>query len=183
MIKKFFFVLLICFITSKSVASDKENIIKNLNNTDNISFNFEQNINGKIEKGNCIIQYPKKIYCKYDLRNQKVLVSNGKSLVIKTDTSFYLYPLEKTQLYLLLDKKFIVNKIKSLKKRVIEEKFINYNFNENDNEINIFFDKQNFNLIGWQTLDIYQNLSITFLSAVVKNQNLNKNIFNLPKQN
>ena len=183
MIKKVFFVILICLITSKSIASDKENIIKNLNSTDNISFNFEQNINGKIEKGNCVIQYPKKIYCKYDLRNQKVLVSNGKSLVIKTDTSFYLYPLEKTPLYLLLDKKFIVNKIKSLKKRVIEEKFINYNFNENDNEINIFFDKQNFNLIGWQTLDIYQNLSITFLSAVVKNQNLNNNIFNLPKQN
>ena len=183
MIKKFFFVLLICFITSKSVASDKENIIKNLNNTDNISFNFEQNINGKIEKGNCIIQYPKKIYCKYDLRNQKVLVSNGKSLVIKTDTSFYLYPLEKTPLYLLLDKKFIVNKIKSIEKRIIKEKFINYNFNENENEINIFFDKKNFNLIGWQTLDIYQNLSITYLSNIIKNKNLNNNLFKLPKQN
>ena len=183
MIKKIFFVILICLITSKSIASDKENIIKNLNNTDNISFNFEQNINGKIEKGNCIIQYPKKIYCKYNLRNQKVLVSNGKSLVIKTDTSFYLYPLEKTPLYLLLDKKFIVNKIKSLKKRIIEEKFINYNFNENDNEINIFFDKKNFNLIGWQTLDIYQNLSITYLSSIIKNQNISQNLFQLPEQN
>ena len=181
--KNIFLVLLIFLITLKSDASNKDYIIENLNNTNNISFNFEQNINGKIEKGNCKIQYPKKIYCKYDLKNQKILVSNGKSLVIKTDTSFYIYPLEKTSLSLLLDKKFLINRIKSLEERIIEEKFINYNFEQNDNEINIFFDKKNYNLIGWQTLDIYQNLNITFLSSITKNQNLNKNLFNLPKQN
>ena len=32
----------------------------------------------------------------------------------------------------------------------------------------IFFDIDNYNLIGWQTLDIYQNLSITFLSSIEK---------------
>ncbi len=183
MMKNIFLVLLIFLITLKSDASNKDYIIENLNNTNNISFNFEQNINGKIEKGNCKIQYPKKIYCKYDLKNQKILVSNGKSLVIKTDTSFYIYPLEKTSLSLLLDKKFLINRIKGLEERIIEEKFINYNFEQNDNEINIFFDKKNYNLIGWQTLDIYQNLNITFLSSITKNQNLNKNLFNLPKQN
>ena len=40
-----------------------------------------------------------------------------------------------------------------------------------NNEINIFFDYDTYNLIGWQTIDIYQNLSITFLSSVIKNQN------------
>ena len=29
------------------------------------------------------------------------------------------------------------------------------------------------NLIGWQTLDIYQNLSITYLNSIIKNQNIN----------
>ena len=41
----------------------------------------------------------------------------------------------------------------------------------------------NFNLIGWQTLDIYQNLSITYLSSVLKNQDLAKSLFIIPKQN
>ena len=70
-----------------------------------------------------------------------------------------------------------------MKERIIDNKFINYTFNEKDNEINIFFNKKNYELIGWQTLDIYQNLSITFLSSIIKNQNLNEKIFILPRQN
>ena len=92
--KIFFFIIFISLINNAS-ASSKNNIIDKFSNIKNISFNFEQNINGKIENGNCTIEYPKKIYCKYDLSNQKILVSNGKSLVIKTLSSYYLYPLEK----------------------------------------------------------------------------------------
>ena len=89
--------LLILFLTipiTEVLASVKNSIIENLKNIENVSFNFEQNINGKTENGNCIIEYPKKIFCKYNLSNQKILVSNGKSLVIKTLASYYLYPLE-----------------------------------------------------------------------------------------
>ena len=67
--------------------------------------------------------------------------------------------------------------------RIIDNKFINFNFTENENEINIFFDKKNYDLIGWQTLDIYQNLSITFLSNIIKNQKLKRDMFFLPNQN
>ncbi len=181
--KKFLLIFFFILLADDTTAEIKEKIIQNLSNTNNISFNFEQNINGKIENGNCTIEYQKKIYCIYHSGNEKVLVSNGKSLVIKTKTSYYLYPLEKTPLDLILDKKYLLNKIKTLEKRVIENKFINFTFFENDNEINIFFNMINYDLIGWQTLDIYQNLSITFLSSVVKNQNLDKNLFILPKQN
>ena len=73
--------------------------------------------------------------------------------------------------------------INSNTERIIDNKFINFTFEENGNEINIFFDKKNYNLIGWQTLDIYQNLSITFLSSIIKNQNIDKSLFILPKQN
>ena len=181
--RKFTFILFLILIVDKASASVKENIIQNLKNTNNISFNFEQNINGKIENGNCKIQYPKKIYCNYNLSNQKVLVSNGKNLVIKTKTSYYLYPLKKTPLNLILDKKYLLEKIQILEEREIDNKFINFTFIENDNEINIFFNKINYNLIGWQTLDIFQNLNITFLSSIVKNQDLGRDIFILPKQN
>ena len=182
MFKYFIFLFFFIFITHTN-ANNKTQIIENLEKTKNLSFKFEQNINGKIESGNCIIEYSKKINCKYDSGNKKILVSNGKSLVIKTKTSYYLYPLEKTSLNLILDKNFLINKINILKERIINEKFINFTFIENNNEVNIFFNKSNFNLVGWQTLDIYQNLSITYLSSIIKNQNIDKNIFILPKQN
>ena len=181
--KKNLLIIFLILLTNKTTAEIKENIIQNLINTNNISFNFEQNINGNIENGNCIIQYPKKIYCNYHLSNKKILVSNGKSLAIKTRVSYYLYPIEKTPLNLILDKNYLINKIRNLEGRIIEDKFINYTFVEKGNEINIFFNKINFDLIGWQTLDIYQNLSITYLSSIIKNQDLDKNIFVLPKQN
>ena len=181
--KKYLSVFFLILLTNEIKAEIKENIIQSLQNTKNISFNFEQNISGKIESGNCIIQYPKKIYCSYDTNIKKILVSNGRSLVIKTKTSYYLYPLKRTPLNLILDKNYLLNKIKDLKGRTIDNKFINYTFEDEGNKINIFFDKANYDLIGWQTLDIYQNLIITYLSSINKNLNLDSSIFILPKQN
>ena len=181
--KKLYLIIFILFFLTNLNASTKNELITNLKNINNLTFDFEQNVNGKVENGNCILEYPKKIFCRYNLKNEKVLVSNGKSLVIKTLTSYYLYPLERTPLYLILNKEFLISKINNLNERIVEDKFINYKFFENENEINIYFDKKNYNLIGWQTTDIYQNLSITYLSNIIKNKNLNKNIFNLPKQN
>ena len=181
--KKYILVTLILFLSSKVSASLKESIILNLINIDNINFNFEQNINGKIENGNCTIQYPKKIFCKYNLSNQKILVSNGKWLIIKTTASYYKYPLDKTPLNYLLDKNFLIKRINDLNQRVVQEKLINFNFVEKENEINIFFDITNHNLVGWQTLDIYQNLSITYLNSITINQKLKENLFKLPERN
>ena len=174
----FFFLLFF----SKTYADYKEKIIEKLQSTENLVFEFEQNINGKIENGNCTIEYPKKIYCKY-LKNNKILVSNGKSLVIKTISSFYRYPLKKTPLNLILDKKILINKIYNLKEETLETTFINFKILENDHEINIFFDNETFNLIGWQTKDIYQNINVTYLSSIQLNQKIKKDLFKLPTQN
>ena len=181
MIKYIFFIFLI--LITNSSASNKEKIIENLKNTRNLNFNFEQNINGKIENGNCTIEYPKKIFCEYARSNNKILVSNGKSLVIKTITSYYRYPLEKTPLNFVLDKEFLINKINILEERIVDESFINYTIKENNLEINIFFNKENYDLIGWQNTDVYQNFNITFLSSVQKNRIISKNIFEIPAQN
>ena len=175
-------IFLIAFSTI-ALASTKKNIIQNLKEIQNVTFDFEQNINGKLENGQCTIQYPKKINCKYNLKNQKVLVSNGKSLVIKTKNSFYIYSLERTPLNFILNKQYLLKKIKKLKEREIDNKYINFFFTENDHEINLFFDKKTFNLIGWQTLDIYQNLSITYISSIIKNKQIKENLFILPSQN
>ena len=181
--KIYIYILLLILLASKTSANIKENIILNLKNIENINFNFEQNINGKIENGNCTIQYPKKIFCKYNLGNQKILVSDGKSLIIKTTASYYKYSLDKTPLNYLLDKEFLIKKINESNARIVQKKFINFKFTENENEINVFFDIKNFSLLGWQTLDIYQNLSITYLSSISVNKNLKRNLFNLPDRN
>ena len=177
--------ILVLLIFSKVSASTVNNIIENFKNTQNLSFDFEQTINGKLEKGSCIIEYPKKIYCLYKNINKKILVSNGKSLVIKNQTSnqYYIYPIEKTPLNLILDKDYLLNKIKIIKAELVNEKFYRFKLDENGYEINVFFDKKNLNLIGWQNIDIYQNLVITYLYNIEKNILIKKNQFKLPNQN
>ena len=181
---RYFSIFFLFFFMSFSNAEIKYKIIQNLKDTNNLDFTFEQNINGKIDKGNCTIEYPKKIFCKYDKANNKVLVSNGKSLVIKTKSgSYYRYSIESTPLNYILDKNFLIKEIRDLKERVIDNKFVNFTIFKDENEINIFFDIRSFDLIGWQTLDVYQNLNITYLSSLEKNKILKKNIFKLPSIN
>ena len=181
--RKYYFLVFLILTNFNADASNKENIISKLKNIENINFNFEQNINNKTENGNCTIQYPKKIFCIYKTSNKKILVSDGKRLVVKTLASYYQYPLNKTPLNYILDKNFLIKKIRNLNHRVIENKFINYNFIESENEINIFFDIRSYNLIGWQTLDMYQNISITYISSSKINQKIEKNLFQIPDRN
>ena len=178
------FLIFFLFVSASiSNAEIKDKIVQNLKNTENLDFKFEQNINGKIENGNCTIQYPKKIFCEYARSNNKILVSNGKSLVIKTRTSYYRYPLEKTPLNLILDKNFLINKIHNLKGKIVDNSLINFTIFDENNEINLFFDNQTYDLVGWQNTDIYQNFNITFLSSIRKNRILSKNLFKIPVQN
>ncbi|MDC3143110.1 outer membrane lipoprotein carrier protein LolA [Candidatus Pelagibacter sp.] len=179
---KYILILIFFVLISNSKAEIKEKIIENLQNVENLGFKFEQNINGKIENGICTIKYPKKIYCKYN-KNNKILVSNGKSLVIKTETSYYRYSLKKTPLNLILDKNFLIKKIHILEKSLIDDNLINFTIIENDNKIDIFFDIKTFNLVGWKTRDIYQNTSFTYLYSIEVNKEITKNLFKIPSQN
>jgi outer membrane lipoprotein-sorting protein len=177
------FLIFFLFVsTSISNAEIKDKIVQNLKNTKNLDFKFEQNINGKIESGNCTIEYPKKMYCAYN-KNNKILVSNGKSLVIKTISSYYRYPLKKTPLNLILDKNFLIDKIYSLEESIVDNSYIKYTIIENENKIDIFFDIISLDLIGWQTKDIYQNTALTLINFISKNQNIEKKLFRLPVQN
>ena len=166
-------------------SSVKEKIVSQIRLTNNLSFNFIQTINDKNENGRCIIEYPKKIWCEYNNSNKKIIVSNGKSLVIKNRNSgsYYIYPLRKTPLEFLLDKEYLVSKINILEPREIDGKYLSFKIFEINNEINLFFDKKSLSLVGWQTEDIYQNLAVTFITSVKINQKINDKIFILPKNN
>ena len=107
------------YLPANSLPKDK--IISQMKITNNLSFNFLQTINDKSEDGKCIIEYPKKIFCEYNNANKKILVSNGRSLVIETNNkgSYYRYPLNKTPLEFLLDKEYLISKIEELEPRDI----------------------------------------------------------------
>ena len=57
-----FSIFALIILTTYSNAEIKNKIIQNLKETNNLDFNFEQNINGKIENGNCTVEYPKKFF-------------------------------------------------------------------------------------------------------------------------
>ena len=110
---KYIIFIIIFFYPLNIFASSKDLIKSKLEQTNSISFKFIQKIGKKIEQGECIISYPKKILCKYDDINNKILVSNGRSLVInsKKIKNYLRYKLKDTPLNLILDKKFLLDKL------------------------------------------------------------------------
>ena len=49
------------------------------------------------------------------------------------------------------------------------------------NLISIFFDKENYDIIGWTTVDIYQNKVETLLFNIEKNLMMDEGIFRINK--
>ena len=182
MIKRIIIFLLIININAFVEASIKDEIILNFKKIDNLSFNFKQTIDENTEEGNCIIQYPKKIYCNYDNFKKKIIVSNGKSLVIKNQASkqYFIYPLDSTPMELILNKNYLIEQMQKLDGKIIDDKYFIFSIQNKDNKINIFFDKNSYDLMGWQTEDIYQNLVITFVYNIEKNKNIDQKFFKLP---
>ena len=185
MIKIILFIFILFNFYSNSHASIKEDIISNFEKIQNISFNFKQTINEKTEEGTCTIQYPKKIYCEYDNLKKKIIVSNGKSLVIKNQSNnqYYRYSLESTPLILILDKPTLIKKMVEIEGKLLDDKYFKFSLDNNNNKINIFFDKKSLNISGWQTEDLYQNLVITFIYNIKKNNKIDEKLFVLPEVN
>ena len=179
---KFILLIFLFSLSNQVYANNKNQIINKLENISNLNFDFEQNINGKIELGNCTIQYPKKMFCEYDKKN-KIMVSNGKSLVIKSNLSYYRYALNKTPLNFILDKNFLLKKIYEVDEEIIGNSLVKFTIKENNQSIEIFFDINDYKLIGWQTKDIYQNTAVTLLYSVKSNQIVDQKIFKAPLQN
>ena len=182
--KKYVILLFIFFFNINAQSSSNQKIINHLENIDSLQFKFTQRIdNNNIEKGECVILYPKKIFCKYyDIYN-KILVSNGKSLVINSDkiTNYYRYPLDKTPLNFILDKNFLISKMNKANNDENYPFYYVFNFEFENNLIKIFFDKESLDLMGWETKDIYQNLIQTFLSDVNINIEVEEKIFSIQR--
>ena len=178
---RIFLIIIFTLFQNSVYASIKSKIINNFKLTNSLKFDFVQKINEKVEKGNCVIAYPKKIFCKYDDFYNKILVSNGKSLVINSDRNnqYYRYRLDKTPLNLILDKNFLIENMKNFKDKSNLKNEYSFKFYNDKTSIIIYFDKNTLNLIGWKTIDIYQNQVETKLSNVETNVNLNFKLFDI----
>ena len=180
---KYIIFIIIFFYPLNIFASSKDLIKNKLEQTNSISFKFIQKIGKKIEQGECIISYPKKILCKYDDINNKILVSNGRSLVVnsKKIKNYLRYKLKDTPLDLILDKKFLLEELKQVE--VVRENDETFSFEiiHNNNLLNIFFDKKNYEIKGWTTTDIYQNKVETKLLNIEVNIMIDEKLFRIQK--
>ena len=177
------FILFFFFITSKAYSDLTKKIINNLENSQNYSFKFTQQINDKKETGNCVLVFDKKINCKYDDFG-KILISDGKNIIIKSNNSDIpnFYKLKNTSLYKLLDKRFLINELKmSNIKNQNNKIFVKVNYQNFD--IKVFFDKEKLYLKGWQTTDIYNNSVFTEINILSVNEIIDEDLFDLKRFN
>ena len=177
-----FLILIFFLIFLQKQALTEPKIIKRISETKNFAFDFEQLINDKKETGNCIISFNNKMICKYD-KTGKLIVSNGNTLLVKNENSNFAntYKTENTYFKYFLNKEFLITKIEG---NVIEK---NQNFllpiSDQSNQLNIFFDKKNYLIKGWETTDLYGNKVRSFIVVKNINQELSDNIFNLDLYN
>ena len=96
--KKIFLASFFLLISTSLTASEKNQIISQLNNLNSLKFTFDQLINEKTEKGSCLLEFPGKLKCNYFDDKKKELVINNKRLAItqKRYNKTYHYPISKS---------------------------------------------------------------------------------------
>jgi len=178
-----FYTLFLSFLFIKlSNAEIKEEIINKIENTDTLTFEFKQKIDDRIETGDCVIKYPKLLRCDYEDKYRKRLISNGKTLAViqrKYKKIFY-YPLKTTPLYFILDKEYLLNFLSKNDPILIDDILIKFIIKENNNLLEIFFEKNSKNLKGWKTKDIYKKDVEFLIMNLETNMPANKKLFKIP---
>ena len=172
------------FFINYSQADFQEKLLKKYETINTLHFDFTQNIGDKVEFGNCYIKYPLLMKCYYP-KKKKSIISNGKRFVIvkKRYKKIYSYPLKKTPLFYLLDKKNILNVIQNYDPIFTSSDLIQYELiDDNSNKLNIFFDKNSLNLLGWKTIDAYANEVSFLIRNVETNILIKEDFFKIPKE-
>ena len=182
----FLTVFLIFFLSTVNVLADlREELINKLILTKTLSFDFKQKVEEKEEMGNCFIKYPLLMRCNYTNFKGKILISNGKTVAIikKKYKKIYFYPLKKTPLIIVLDKKKILKLIKKSQPSSIDSDTIAFEFlDKNLSKLKIIFDKKTLNLKGWETKDAYSNaVSFKMVNLKINNQIVD-DFFKIPKE-
>jgi outer membrane lipoprotein-sorting protein len=164
-------------------ASEKGQIITQLNNLNSLEFTFNQKINDKVEKGSCLLEFPGKLKCNYFDDKEKELIINNKRLAItqKRYNKTYHYPVSKSPFLNILYKDKLLKIIQSGDLKLTDQ-FIKLIYQDNDNII-VLFDKKTLDLKGWEIADQYNNNINFSLNIIAKNGTFNKDTFKIPEIN
>ena len=178
-----FFIFLFIFIYSFSnlYGDERQLIINRFIGINNITFDFEQITNKKKEIGTCILSFNNKLSCDYQDSMQKRILINGKTLVIqqKRYNKISLYPISNSPFIKIFNKNNLVNLINNSKYQLNGNITLTY-VDNNKEKIIIFFDKDNYNLIGWRVVDKLQNIINFSINTKYINSEINPKIFKIP---
>ena len=122
--------------------------------------------------------------CEYP-KKKKSIIANGKKLVIvkRRYKKIYNYSLKKTPLYFLLKKENILNLIIDYEPIKVDTNMVKYDaVDNNSNLLEIFFNIDSLNLLGWKTVDPYSNEVIFLIRNVKQNILIDNKIFKIPKE-
>jgi len=182
-VKYFKIFILFILLSANLSASEKDQIITQLNNLNSLEFTFDQVVNDKTEKGSCLLEFPGKLKCDYFDDKKKELIINKKRLAItqKKFNKTYYYPISKSPFLNILYKDKLLEIVKSGKLE-LSDKNIKLNY-LSENEITVFFDKKTLDLKGWQIIDQYNNNINFSLNIVAKNDVFKKGTFKIPEMN
>ena len=185
--KKFFIKFILCFLffTNIAYADLQKKLINKLILTKTLTFNFKQKIADKEEVGVCFIKYPLLMKCIYKNAKKKILISNGKTIAVikKKYKKIYYYPLKSTPLFIILDKKKVLNLIQNNKPSKIHSDAIEFEFIDKKlNKLKIIFDKNTFDFSGWETKDAYSNNVVFEINDIKSNNQIVDSFFNIPKE-
>ena len=181
---KFYKIFTIFILLSVNLyANEKDQIVTQLNNLNSLEFTFNQIINDKTEKGNCLLKFPGKLKCDYFDDKKKELIINEKKLAItqKRYNKTYYYPISKSPFLNILYKDKLLEIVK-FGKLELSDRIIKLVYLE-ENEITVFFDKKTLDLKGWQIIDQYKNNINFSLNIVAKNDVFKKGTFKIPEIN
>ena len=181
--KKFFLVLLFILLSFNLFANEKEQIVTQLNSLNSLEFTFNQLINGKLETGSCLLEFPGKLKCECFDNKQKELVINNRRLAItqKKYNKTYRYPISKSPFLNILYKEKLLEIVKS-GKLALSEQIIKLIY-LSENEITVFFDRKTLDLKGWEIVDQYNNNINFSLNIISKNDAYKKGTFKIPNIN
>ena len=177
-------IILFLLFTNNSQANFQEQLINKYKILNTLSFDFTQTVGDKVEFGNCYIKYPLLMKCEYP-KKKKSIITNGKKFAIvkRRYKKIYHYPLKKTPLFYLLNKKNILNVIQNYEPSLIDSNIIQYKLMDNNsNKVNIFFNKNSLDLAGWSTVDAYSNKVSFLIRNIKKNILINNKIFKIPRE-
>tara|TARA_E500000331_G_C17140124_1_gene662354 strand:+ start:136 stop:690 length:555 start_codon:yes stop_codon:yes gene_type:complete len=181
--KRLFLILGLISFSFHLSASEKDQILTQLNNLKSLEFTFVQLVNDKTEKGSCLLKFPGKLRCEYFDNKQKELIINNKKLAIiqKRYDKTYRYPISKSPFINILYKEKLLEIVKSGKVQLTDQLVELVYLSEND--ITIYFDKDTLDLKGWKIIDQYNNNIVFSLNIVAKNDSYKKEVFRIPEIN